>query len=431
MTAFESSALRINKAVVSAREAALVEPNEPNKCGLLSKVVGAQVHAGDWEGACYEVVRAVHLDLYTRYNNALKGQMLAEMAKGQLLSGDIKGALVTIHHGLGLGLSTFSFFQTLCQLVTLDKLKIDESTANAALDLAQRTSAEQLIKAEAGDCSKINWLTYLAEAQARMGRRDTADHTIQSALDLVSSTDFDFARRQKVIDCGYYDVVGTQARMGDIPGALLTLKHMRDGGLIDSGMRDIALAVAKAGDLAEAFAFVRQIGGSDVRSQALIWIAESQARGGDSGEAKTIIERIESPAKAAEGLIHIAIAEAQCGDREHGKETLASALQIVDEARLCPWLMTETYAAVGLGDKARDAFERESGNRGSLARMITKGDVISGNRQAGEAWAKSRPSTSEQCYAWLGIVDGLILSCQKDHTSAPLGTRSDLLKLIG
>jgi hypothetical protein len=79
----------------------------------------------------------------------------------------------------------------------------------------------------------------------------------------------------------------------------------------------------------------------------------------------------------------------------------------------------EAYAAVGLVAEAlriferipsdRDRFERDTfARRDSLVRMITKAHTIAGNMQVAEAWVLSLPSPSEQCYAWLGIVDGLV-----------------------
>ena len=40
--------------------------------------------------------------------------------------------------------------------------------------------------------------------------------------------------------------------------------------------------------------------------------------------------------------------------------------------------------------------------------MITKAHRVAGNVEIAEAWVLTLPLASEQCYAWFGIVDGVV-----------------------
>ena len=314
---------------------------------LLAAIAGAQVRAGDWEGAYREVTRSRGS---ARTDAAfLKTEVLAEMAESQVFVGGLDGALSTIRHGLLLGEHTFSFFLTLCRIAGMEGWIADDITANEALDLAERTSAEQLAKEKAEGFTRstragdVKWLTYLAKAQAAGGRSDRAVDTLQAALDLMLSGRYDMIGRQEVLDYGYYNIVGVQARIGDIPGALKTLERISGRDLIGSSMRDIACALAESGDLSGALAFVARIDEAKPKTQALLGIADIQARHGDSVGAKNTFARIKLSAdvsgRCEQGkvLLRIALAEVQGGDRDSARRTLAESVHIVDETQQSFW----------------------------------------------------------------------------------------------
>jgi tetratricopeptide (TPR) repeat protein len=433
---------------------------------LLATVAGAQVRAGDWDGAYREVTR--NRGSSRKDDSFLKTDILVEMAEAQIFLGDLYGAVSTIRHGLLLlNEHAFFFFSPLCRIAKMRENIADEITANEALDLAERTSADQLAKEKAQGFTRstcagnVHWLTWLAEAQAAGGRKDKADHSLQSALDLISSGRYDLVGRQEVLDHGHCEIVNVQARIGDIPGALKTLERMSERGRL-IGMRNIAVALADGGDLSGAFAFVARIekaepktralawiadiqmrrddyvgvkntlaqielSAAEPKTQALVWIADIQARLGDSMGAKSTLGRIQLSAdgsarpECAEGLLSIAKAEIQRGDRESARRTLAESLHIVDEAQLSTWPISElyadvseAYAAAGMVEEAQRIFERVPYNedtfasRNSLVRMIAKAQTVAGNVAVAEAWVQTLPSASEQCFAWLGIVDGLV-----------------------
>jgi thioredoxin-like negative regulator of GroEL len=395
----------------------------------------------------------------------LKGEMLAEMAEAQVFLGNLYGALSTIRYALVLGYSAFPFFMTLCRIAGMLGRIADARTVNEALDLAERTSAEHLLKEikenaqRSGTTRSIElaWLTFLAEAQATGGRREKADHTLQTALNLVSSDDYDIVGRQEVIDSGYFGIVRVQARIiGDIPGALKTLERIKDRRFIDLSMSHIAGALVEAGDLSGAFAFVARIDedktktntligiayiqarhgdiveakntlahidllAADSKAEALIEIADIQARQGDSGGAKNTLACIErsvdgtARCECADGLLRIAMAEIQRGDRESARRSLTESLHIVDEAQLTPFRIAELYVALGMVENAQRIFKRIPPDRDLLARMIAKAHTVAGNVTAAEAWIPTLPSASEQCFAWLGIVDGFASLSQKSE----------------
>lgn len=410
---------KISLALQSARVCALREEDEDRRFDLLTAIAEAQVHAGDREGAYREVTSS-------RESARTDADFLAKLAEAQVFLGDLDGALSTIRQGLLLDEHAFSFFLTLCRIAGVLGKIADVMTAGEALDLAERTFAKHLRKEKAQDFSPtcwidLSWRTYLAEAQAVMGRREKADHTLQSALDLVSSDGYDILRRQEVIDSGYSNIVAAQARNGDIPGALNTLERISNGERIGSGLVRIAFELANSGDLSGALSFVAQIDEAKPRTQALLGIADIQARHGDSVGAKHTLTPIRPATDVtgrcehAEVLLHIAMAEVQRGDRESAKRTLAESMHIVDEAQQSCWRVSEfyaaagkVYAAVGMVEKARWIFERVTSDRDSLARMITTAHTVAGNVEAAEAWIQTLPSASEQCYAWVGIVDGLV-----------------------
>ncbi len=414
-------ASKISLALQSARACALREEDHYQRNRLLAKIVGIQVRVGDWDGANREVMSEV-----ARKDDDLKASMFAEMASAQVSLGDFSGALSTIRQAIGLGFDGFAFFLTLCRLAGMEGRIADEMTAKEALDLVERTTAEQQTKTKMRGTS-LMCLTWLAHIQAIGGRRENADYTLQSAIDLVSSDAFDVLQRPQVIDGGYADIVAVQARIGDIPGALKTLERMSDRGRIENGMPRIAVELADGGDFAGAFAFAARIDEAEPKIDALLGIAHMQARHGDSTGAKNTLARIKSShrregGKNAEGWIYMALAKAevQRGDRDSAPRALAELLHIVDEAQLDPWLtrevytrVGEAYAALGMVEEALRIFERvtcdrdELASSDSLARMITKAHTVAGNVEVAEAWVQTLQIASEQYGAWLGIVEGI------------------------
>jgi len=185
--------------------------------------------------------------------------------------------------------------------------------------------------------------------------------------------------------------------------------------------------LADGGDLAGALAFVAQIDEAESRTRALIEIAGSQARHGDSVGAQKTLARIErftdrrERSEYLENRFYCTLAKVQC-DRDSAPRALTQILQDVDKAQLDRFevyeAVGEAYAAVGLVAEALQIFERipsekdMDGNekfvKDSLVRMITKAHTMAGNVEVAEAWVRTLPSPSEQCYAWLGIVDGFV-----------------------
>ncbi|TKB64614.1 MAG: hypothetical protein E8D47_10700 [Nitrospira sp.] len=384
--------------------------------------MGIQVRVGDWEGAYREVMSE-----QARKDDDLKHDLLIEMARAQASLGDVSGAFRTIRETLVLGRNALSSFSALCQIIKEQGRIADKTMLHAALDLAERTSAEQLAKEKAEHPTgsfALTWLTDLAEAQAAGGRRERADQTLQLALDLVSSDAFNF--RQSEIDHGYANILTVQAHIGDISGALKTLEKMSDQGR-RYGMRWIIAILADAGDLARALAFVAQIDEPESKTRALLSIASTQAQYGDSVGAQKTLARIESltdrgeRSELLERQFYSTLAKVQC-DRDSAPRVLTQILQDVDKAQLGGFIVYEAvgeaYAAVGLVAEALQIFERipreedRDGNekfaRDALARMITKAHTVAGNVEVAEAWVRTLQSPSEQCYAWLGIVDGFV-----------------------
>ena len=380
------------------------------------------MRVGDWEGAYREVMSE-----QARKDDDLKRDLLIEMARAQASLGDVSGAFRTIRETLVLGGHVLSSFSALCQIIRERGRIADRTMLNAVLDLAERMSAEQLAKEKAEHpigCLALTWLTDLAEAQAAGGKRERADQTLQLALDLVSSDAFDF--RQSEIDHGYANILTAQAHIGDMSGALKTLEKMSDQGR-RHGMRRIIAILADGGDLAGALAFVAQIDEAESRTRALIEIAGCQARHGDSVGAQKTLARIEpftdrgERSEYLERQFYSTLAKVQC-DRDRTPRVLTQILQDVDKAQLGGFIVYEAvgeaYAAVGLVAEALQIFERipleedmdgnEKFRRDSLARMITKAHTVAGNVEVAEAWVLTLPSLSEQCYAWLGIVDGFV-----------------------
>ena len=417
---------KISLALQSARACSLREEDEDSRFDLLVKIVGAQVRAGDREGAYGELTSS-------REFATKDADFLAKMAEAQVSIGDLDGALSTIRQGLSSDEYAFSFFMTLCRIAGVLGKIADKTTANEALALAERTFGEHLLKEKAKNNrttggGELAWLTYLAQAQAIGGRREKAKHTLQSALELVSSDGYDLLGRQEVIDSGYSAIVAVQAGIGDIPGALKTLERISEGERIERGILRIVFELANGGDLSGALSFVARIDEAKPKTQALLGIAGIQARHGDSAGAKNTLAfmklstDVAGRCEHAEVLLRIALAEGQRGDRESARCTLAESVHIVDksvhivyEARQSFWRVAafyaaagEVYAAVGMVEEAQRIFERETSGRDSLVRTITKAHTVAGNVEIAEAWIRTLPSATEQCSAWLGIVDGLV-----------------------
>jgi tetratricopeptide (TPR) repeat protein len=413
-------ASKISLALQSARACALREQVYSLRVSLLIDIAGSQVRVGNWEGAYREVMSSEE----TRENTILKADLVAAMAEAQVSIGDFSGALDTIRDALVWAYRESPFFFTLCQIAKVGGKIADEITVHEALDLAERTCAEHLKPIRSNDAV---WLTTLAEAQAAGGRREKADNTLKAALDVVSSDGYD--GRQEMMDCGYAEIVTVQARLGDMPGALKTLEKMSDRLRVGLGMTSIAEALADSGDFSGALAIVARIDEAEPKTRASIWVAHFQARHGDSVGAQNTLARLElstnrrERGEIAEASLYLARARVQRVNRDSAPRVLAEILHDVDKAQLHSTPTTaiyaavgEAYASVGMVEEALRIFERIPGRferetiacRESLVRMITKAHTVAGNVQVAEAWVLTLPSPSEQGYAWLGIVDGLV-----------------------
>lgn len=415
-------ASKISRALQSARACALREQNNCLTGPLLTDIADSQVRVGDREGAYREVMSSEKC----RENTILKADLFAAMAKAQVSIGDFSGALNTSRDALVWAYSVFPFFWTFCRIAKVGGKIADEITVNEALDLAERTCAEHMLNVKTNRSNDAVWLTTLAEAQAAGGRRDKADHTLKAALDLVSSEGYD--NSQDMMDVGYSEIITVQVRLGDMPGALRNLEKMSDRLRVKFGMTGIAEQLAECGDLSGTLAFVARIDGAESKALALIWIAYIQARQGDRAGVQNVLAQIElftnrrERGEIVEASIYLARATVQRGHRDSAPRALAEILHDVEKAQLnsiqimaIDAAVGEAYASVGMVEEALRIFERlpdrserdTNACRESLVRMITKAHTIAGNMQVAEAWLMKLPSPSEQCYAWLGIVDGL------------------------
>lgn len=420
-------ASQINRALQSARACALLERGDGQRYKVLDAIVKTQVRVGDWEGAYREVISGE--GAATGETDVFQTWMLSTMALAQASLGDGPGALSTIRQGLGLGLCASHFFDTFCGIARIAGENADDMTAHEAVGLAEQAFTAHPVngKTEAGRSVDYRRVTSLAEAQARVGRRDQADQTIQSALDLVTSKSFDgYCRRQEVVDGAYSHIASVQARIGDLPGALNTLGKMSDHGGIESGMSMIASVLASKGDIPGALSFVAQIKEVEPKTGALIAIAEAQARHGDPLGAQATLAWIERRELSPDTgwRFYSALAQVQ-RDRDNAPPVLAKILRDVNQTH-SPWepkivyeTVGEAYAAIGLVEEALRIFERISSRHAThgddvfppglgLVREITKANTVAGNVEVAEAWIQTLPSTRQQCYAWLGIVDGCI-----------------------
>lgn len=416
-------ASKISLALQSARACALREQNDCLTGPLLTDIADSQVRVGDWEGAYREVMTSEE----TRENSFLKHNLLAAMANAQVSIGDFSGAFNAIQGAPVWAYCDFTFFFTLCQIVKVGGKIADEITVNAALDLAERTCEEHLLNVKANGNNDVVWLTTLAEAQAAGGRREKADHTLKVALNLVSADGYD--NRQDMVDCGYSGIAMAQARLGDMPEALKTLEKMSDQWRVGLGMTGVAEALADSGDFSGALAIVARIDEAEPKTRASIWVAHFQARHGDNVGAQNTLAQLElstnrrERGEIAEASLHVARARVQRVNRDNAPRVLAEILHDVDKAQLhsIPTVAVyaavgNAYASVGMVEEALRIFERlpdrseghANACRESLARMITKAHTVAGNVEVSEAWVRTLPSPSEQCYAWLGIVDGFV-----------------------
>jgi tetratricopeptide (TPR) repeat protein len=430
---------KLNLALQAARACAMSPQGWFRRSHLLTEIVVAQVHLGDWGHAFREIAR--HTGSATKGAGDLRAELLAAMAYAQVSRGDLYAALSTIRHAtlVGMGYSAFSFFLSLCRIAGAPGKIAGDTTANDALDLAEEIFAKELPHEKTGS-SGISWLTYLAEAQTIRGRRDQAALTLRAALDLVASDRYDMLRREEAVNFGYSEIAMVHARIGDIPGALQTLERMSEKGRIEDGLPRMVSALAYYGDLLGAFSLAARIESAEPKIYAVIGIAQVQAQRGDIMGAKKTFARIEPFSRRSYrcgqsiGSYYCALAraEAQQGDRDRTRDVLAEILHIIDNAQLGSWLTTEVYiavaeayATVGMAEEARQIFERvfndaDTGHSWTaLARAITEAHTVVGQVADSVAWIQTLPAGDMQCSAWLGIVDGLYFLSQNAHCEGP------------
>jgi RNA polymerase sigma factor (sigma-70 family) len=154
----------------------------------------------------------------------------------------------------------------------------------------------------------------------------------------------------------FKELAETQARTGDIPGALQTVQDLENEGQESDARRVVPMALAAIAreqastdaegaraTLDEAFAKATGLEPSFgyTRSECLGKVAEAQAALGEIEKAVAIYEAMDENASKAPALAAIALARSKAGDKEAARITLREAVAVVEEIRARPQLVDD------------------------------------------------------------------------------------------
>ena len=205
---------------------------------------------------------------------------------------------------------------------------------NIAEDLAKKAEHKDALKileeARAAsstmrdDSTKAHVLRNIAETQAKAGDRSAARQTIEKAMKIVATSPL------TVMDKSFelQEMAEAQAQLGDIHGALKTVRSIKDDEHKAGALRNIAGAQARAGDVSHALETVARIKDHFNHNFALQRIVEAQANAGDMrGALQTASAIKQSNSSKAIALIRIAEAQARLKNLEAASFTLQQARQ--------------------------------------------------------------------------------------------------------
>ena len=320
----------------------------------LSRIALAQAEAGDTPGATRSISRALSAAAKESRKMPFEFEVnmaLIDIAKAQAELGDIQGALSTVRRIRGF---TAVKLERVSTLVDIAKRRVAAGdTAGATRVISEALSIARLIQPPSGlsrelqeirlrsaQWERVMFLSTIAPAQAATGDTLGAARSISEALSYAhrGGTHFD-----DLLD----GIASAQADIGDIPGALSTMRRIGDAWHRASALVYIAQAQLEAGDSAGATRSIWEAVSAAALGSGKDWyryflfrrIAQTQAAIGDIQGALSTAGSFGDRNERLNILSAIAKAQAMAGDISGALDTARA--RIVDD-------VFRAYALIGI-----------------------------------------------------------------------------------
>jgi tetratricopeptide (TPR) repeat protein len=167
---------------------------------------------------------------------------------------------------------------------------------------------------------RVEALTRIADAQARLGDPDDAKATLREALYF-----HDPSRREETIA-----IVRTLAQVGDLHGALSSADAIEDVHLKDAALKEIAVVQARSGRFASASQIADRATSRSTKTYITLAVAVEQAWAGQIEAAYKTAKAIEHEPHYIAFLARVAEAHAASGDRATAIEAALQAASRIE-----------------------------------------------------------------------------------------------------
>ncbi len=130
------------------------------------------------------------------------------------------------------------------------------------------------------------------------------------------------------------NIANTQARAGDLSGALATAHQLKTAEALAQTLGSIAYAVDYAGNVDGALSLIKDSVDGQAKNSSYEMVAEAHANKGDFSGALKIAHLIEhEPSRLQEALTRIAKTQWESGDHAAAQRTFDEAFDVVEQAR--------------------------------------------------------------------------------------------------
>ena len=264
----------------------------------------------------------------------------------------------------------------------------DESSASSVVKARLAVSdiaGARLAAQKAGKYSIDYCRMYVAKAQVKLGDLPGARVTVAPMK----------ASWQK--DSVLAAIAGKQLERGDVAGARQTLTLMKDASKGDSVLLGIATHRARTVGIDEAVSTLRSAAHGKRQSTLLKRLGESLAREGKVREALKTAEKIRDANIRRTGFAVIAWKQATDDDTAGARQTAALAGDETTDPATCYYLAL-TWAIIGDCDKARKAaaripwkqYYRRAAVRGIVTQQAKSGDTTGARRTIAESLKEAK-----------------------------------------
>ena len=373
---------------LALQEAKSIDESLDRAAGL-REIGKAQAEAGDLSAANKSFAAAIKAASSVGGTlRSVRALILSGIATAQARAGEIAGGLQTAY-GIQDTLTRVGALRLIARVqIEAGDLQAARQTFAASIDAAGSHAYTltniAIVQAESGDIAgglrtardihdlekRVSALYDIAEVQAEAGDLRAARRIADSATALQKAHDVKFG--VSLSRDSYFEAMATtQAKAGDMAGALSTARNLSDNGLFHSRpgvLRQLVTEHAKTtDDIALIIEATHTIEYAQERATVLDDIAKKQAALGDrpaSGHtlatALKIAYEIGRPEDRVRALCEIAAAQTEVGDKQAAKSILATALKAahdIDDVWGRSWALKDIAVAQAKSGDVAAALE--------------------------------------------------------------------------